>query len=183
MKILKVKTAKGFKDLENQIRKDVHIALQDSLETEVFTAVKEAVIDRVQKDVYDVYSPQVYKRRSDGNPDGGQGLGDKSNVVYELEGRATKTKGKTLTVWNIAKPNPRNNPNQAFSTAKRKDNILQKIIIDGWTNAGADAPVWRQPRPFIERAIEALAPGGEHRGSLEEAFDMGLARHGFVKTG
>ena len=179
---MNVNTTKSFLDLERQIRKDVHMAVQDSLETEVFEVVKEVVVDRVQKDVYDVYNPKVYKRRSDGNPDGGQGLGDKNNVVYELEGRATKTKGKTLTVWNIAKANPRNNPNQAFSTAKRKDNILQKIIIDGWSNAGADAPAWKQPRPFIEKANEALQPGGEHRGSLEEAFDTGLARHGIERV-
>ena len=178
---MKIKTAKNFKDLEKQIRKHVQDATEDTLQTEVFSVVREVVIDRVQQDVYDVYNPQQYIRRSDGNPDGGQGLGDKNNVVFEFEGRATNTRGKTLVVWNIAKFNPNNNPNQAFSTAKRKDNILQKLIIDGWTNMSADAPIWQQPRPFIERANEALQPGGEHRSSLEEAFDDGLARHGITK--
>ena len=179
---MKVKTAESFKDLEKQIRKHVHEAVEDTMQVEVFNIVREVVLDRIQRDVYDVYTPQRYIRRSDGNPDGGgQGLGDRNNIVFQLEGRATNKKGKTLVVWNIAKYNPRNNPHQAFSTAKRKDNILQQLIIDGWSNADADAPVWQQPRPFIERANEALKPGGEHRQSLEEAFETGLERHGITK--
>ena len=187
---LKVKTAKGFGDLERRIRKDLHTALEDCLENEVFEAVKEVVVERVQKDVNDVYSPEVYRRRSDGNPDGGQGLGDKNNVACELEGRATSNKGKTLAVWNIAKANPRNNPNQSFSTAKRKDNILQKIIIDGWSNAGADAPVWKQPRPFTERAndaysrdisikVRSVLAGKRERGDFVGAYPV----YGYVRDG
>jgi hypothetical protein len=178
---MKIKTAKNFKDLEKQIRKHVQEAVTDTLQLEVFNVVKEVVLDRIQTDVYDVYNPQSYIRRSDGNTSGGQGLGDSNNIVFELEGRATNTTGKTLVVWNIAKFNPRNRRSESFSTAKRKENILQTLIIDGWSRADADSPVWQQPRPFIENANKALSKGGTHRKSLEEAFDIGLERHGITK--
>jgi len=160
----------------------VQAAVEDTLQIEVFEVVREVVLDRIQRDVYDVYNPQRYVRRSDDSPDsGGQGLGDRNNIVFQLEGRATNTTGKTLVVWNIAKFNPRNNPHEAFSTARRKDDILQRLIIDGWSRASDDSSVWQQPRPFIENANRALQKGGEHHNSLEEAFETGLARHGITK--
>ena len=164
--------AKGLDDLEKQIRKNVHAAIEEALETDVCDAVRGAVIDRVHKDVYGVYTPKKYIRRKDE-----QGLSDANNVVHELRGRATNTKSKTLTVWNIAKHNPRNNPNGPFG---RDD--LQKTIIDGWSKVGEKTPPYGRPRPFIENANKALELGGEHRESLERAFEIGLGRHGIVKT-
>ena len=179
---MKIKTAKDFKDLEKQIRKQVQMAVEDTLQTEVFEVVREVMLGKIQSDVYDVYNPQIYRRRSDNDPDGGgQGLGDRNNIVFQLEGRATNTRGKTLVVWNIAKMNPRNNRNLAFSTAITKENLLQRLIIDGWRDADGDSPIWMQPRPFIENAQAAISPGGEHRQSLDEAFETGLARHGITR--
>ena len=97
--------------------------------------------------------------------------------MHALRGRATNTRGKTLTVWNIAKRNPRNNPNGPFGG----DN-LQKHIIDGWSNISVNTPPYGRPRPFIAKANEALEHGGEHRERLEKAFEAGLGRHGIVKS-
>ena len=164
------------------IRKQVQEAVQDTLQNEVFEVIRDVVLGKVQSDVYDVYDPRRYRRRSDNSPDGGgQGLGDKNNIIFQLEGRETNQRSKTLVVWNIAKFNPWNNPHQAFSTAKRKDNILQRLIIDGWSRTTDDSPAWMQPRPFIASAQRAIDRGGEYRSSLEEAFETGLARHGIHK--
>ena len=50
--------AKDFKDLEKQIRKDVHAAVEDTLQNEVFSVVKDVVLKRIGVDVYDVYIPK-----------------------------------------------------------------------------------------------------------------------------
>ena len=50
--------AKGLGDLEKRIRKDVHAAIEETLEAEVFDAVRDTVINRVHKDVYGVYTPK-----------------------------------------------------------------------------------------------------------------------------
>lgn len=166
-----MKLAAMFKDLEKQIKKDAQAALTDTLENEVFEVIREVILNRVQNDVYDVYNPDVYIRRGSS-----QGLLDENNVVYDLE-----KNGKTLVVWSIAKFNPHNNPNASFSTAKRKDNILQRLIIDGWRKVKPDDPAYKHPRPFIANANKDLRRGGDHRKSLEKAFEEGLARHGIHK--
>lgn len=166
-----MKLAAMFKDLEKQIKKDVQTALTDTMENEVFEVIREVMLNRIQNDVYDVYSPDVYIRRHSS-----QGLLDENNVVYDLE-----KNGKTLVVWNIAKYNPHNNRNGTFSTEKRKNNILQKLIIDGWRNVKAEDPAYKHPRPFIANANKDLRRGGDHRKSLENAFEEGLARQGIHK--
>ena len=166
-----MKLAAMLKDLEKQIKKDVQAAITDTLENEVFEVIKDVVLNRIQNDVYDVYNPKVYVRRR-----ASQGLLDERNVVYDLE-----KNGKTLVVWNIAKLNPRNNPHANFSSEKRKNNILQKLIIDGWQKVKPDDPAYKHPRPFIANANKDLSRGGNHRKSLESAFDEGLARHGIHK--
>jgi len=166
-----MKLAAMFKDLEKQIKKGIQESIADTLENEVFEVVREIVLNRIQNDVYDVYKPKVYIRRHTT-----QGLMDENNIVYDLENNK-----KTLVVWNIAKYNPHNSPTTAFSTEKRKHNILQKLIIDGWRNVKPDDPAYRQPRPFIANANKELKRGGSHRKSLEEAFELGLARHGINK--
>lgn len=166
-----MKLAAMFKDLEKQIKEDVQAALTDTMENEVFAVVREVVLSRIQNDVYDVYKPKVYIRRHTS-----QGLMDKNNVVYELE-----KNGQVLVVWNIAKYNPHNNPHATFSTEKRKQNILQKLIIDGWSKVKPDDSAYKHPRPFIANANRELQRGGDHRKSLEEAFEAGLARQGLSK--
>ena len=166
-----MKLAAMLKDLEKQMKKEIQAAITDTLENEVFEAIRDVVLNRVQNDVYDVYSPKVYVRRRTR-----QGLLDEKNVVYDLE-----KNGQSLVVWNIAKFNPHNNPNSTFSTEKRKNNILQKLIIDGWTKVKPDDPAYKQPRPFMANAKKDLARGGDHRKSLESAFKEGLARHGIYK--
>jgi hypothetical protein len=166
-----MKLAAMFKDLEKQIKKTVQAAITDTLENEVFEVIKEVILNRAQNDVYDVYSPRVYRRRRSS-----QGLLDENNIVYDLE-----KNGQTLVVWNIAKFNPNNNPHAAFSTEKRKHNILQKLIIDGWSKVQPDDPAYMHPRPFIANANKDLRRGGDHRKSLESAFEEGLARHGITK--
>jgi len=166
-----MKLANMFKDLEKQIKKDVQAAITDTLENEVFEVIREVMLNRIQNDVYDVYSPQVYARRGSS-----QGLLDENNVVCDLE-----KNGKALVVWNMAKFNPRNNRNSNFSTEKRKTNILQKLIIDGWSKVKPDDPAYKQPRPFMKNTNRDLRRGGDHRKSFENAFEEGLARHGIIK--
>ena len=60
LRLMKVKTAESFKDSEKQIRKHVHEAVEDTMQVEVFNTVREVVLDRIQRDVYDVYNPQRY---------------------------------------------------------------------------------------------------------------------------
>jgi len=160
-----------FKDLEKQMKKDIQAAITDTLENEVFEVIRDVILNRVQNDVYDVYKPKAYVRRRTS-----QGLLDERNVVYDLE-----KNGQSLVVWNIAKFNPHNNPNATFSTEKRKNNILQKLIIDGWTKVKPDDPAYKHPRPFIANAKKDLSRSGDHRKSLESAFEEGLARHGIYK--
>ena len=163
---------KRVQELEKQITEDIKKALVNTLQNEVFELVRDVVIEHVHTDVYDVYDPVIYRRRRVN-----QGLSDEDNVVYEIEN------DETLVVWNIAKYNPyRNNMPifSSFSTEKRKDNILQTLIIDGYQNYGGDAP-YALPRPFIENAGKDLSKGGKHFNDLSEAFDEGLKRHNIYR--
>ena len=166
----------ALKKLEKQIKEDVQAAIMDTLEHEVFETVRDVVLHHVQVDVYDKYepnadsNPRAYRRRYEN-----QGLGDENNVVYDIEGN------KELVVWNIAKFNPHNKPNTFFSTDKRKHDILQKLIIDGWSTATTDSPPWMQPRPFLANAERSLEKGGNHHSDLDKAFETGLERFQIYK--
>ena len=168
----------ALKKLEKQIKEDVKAAIADVMVHEVFETVRDIVLHHVQVDVYDKYepntdtNPRAYRRRYEN-----QGLGDENNIVYEVEGNGT------LVVWNIAKFNPRNRPNTFFSTEKRKHDILQKLIIDGWSTATSDSPTWMQPRPFIANANKSLNQGGSNFSDLDKAFETGLARFQIYKRG
>ena len=162
--------SQALKQLEKQIKNDVQQAVIKTLEAEVFELVRDIMSHHIQTDVYDVYSPKIYKRRYTN-----QGLLDERNIVYDIE------RGKELVVWNIAKMNSRNNRNASFSLEKRKENLLQTIIIDGWSTATKDSPVWSQPRPFISNANRSLSRGGAHFSDLDDAFASGLGRFGINK--
>jgi hypothetical protein len=167
-----MKTVKSFKELEKYIHEDIQKAVVDTLKNEVFELARDVVINHVQADVYDVYDPAVYRRRQEN-----QGLIDEDNIVYEIEDDGT------LVVWDIAKYNPYKNGRPiktSFSTEKRKNNVLQTLIIDGYQNYQGDAP-YALPRPFIENVGTDLSKGGKHYNDLDEAFEDGLKRHGINK--
>ena len=167
-----MKIVKSLKELGKQIQEDIQKAVADTLQNEVFELVRDVMISHVYTDVYDVYDPTVYRRRR-----GNQGLSDEDNIVYEIENRGS------LVVWNIAKYNPYRNGRPvftSFSTEKRKTNILQTLIIDGYQNYSGDAP-YALPRPFIANAARDLSKNGKHYNDLQEAFDDGLKRHGIYR--
>ena len=167
-----MKLIKSLKEFEKQVQEDIQKAVLDTLQNEVFELIRDIVIGHVHTDVYDVYDPVKYRRRRDN-----QGLSDEDNIVYEIENRGT------LVVWNIAKYNPYRGGRPvftSFSTEKRKSNILQTLIIDGYQNYTGDAP-YALPRPFIANAARDLSMNGKHYGDLKEAFDDGLKRHGIYR--
>ena len=170
-----LKLSKDFKELEKQIRKDVHAAVEETLQDEVFEVVRDVVLERVGEDVYGVYTPTVYKRRRDD-----KGLKDKDKVVQKLGGNATEKECRSLFVWNAARYNPYNPlTNAPYFPSREGAENLQKLIIDGYKGYKGNDPPYYHPRPFIEKASEAL--DGDDRGKLEKAFENGLGKRGLIK--
>ena len=158
-----------------------HRLIEEVLENEVFDVVRDTMLDRVQKDVYDFYSgediPKEYIRRKTN-----QGLADPTNVVSEIVGKRGRKTGRKLRVWNIAKKNPSNNPNQFFSADKKEPDsreLLQPLIIKGWGSATKTSPAYMQPRPFIKSTSEELRGGAREK--LDGAFREGMEQRGREK--
>ena len=175
MRDVKVFRAEDLEGLRRSITERVHEIVEDVMQDEVLKAVTDVMLERVQLDVYDAYSPRVYERR-----EGNQGLADPSNIVSELKGKRTKRNTRELYVWNMAKKNPTNDSSKIFSSNKKnpKDRgLLQGLVITGWSNVRATDPAFRHPRPFIERTNEALRSEAGKK-ILEEALDKGLAKRG-----
>lgn len=78
---------KHFTDIDALLA-DVQKCINKALENEVMDAVREVELNHVEEDVLDVYSPSIYRRRSQG------GIDDERNIVGTV-------KNNKLTVENV----------------------------------------------------------------------------------
>ncbi len=114
----------------------VKTSLKETLENEIAEAIIELLMKRVQTEVFDVYTPRQYERRT---LTIGGGLGSRESFVSLVE---VMDDSIQLEIENIAE--------KVWSNSSRS---LAELIEYG--EAPKDAP-WLQPRPFFKVVKEEL---------------------------
>ena len=151
---------KSLKELRSYIEK----CIDDSLENEVLETVKKIEINHVDEDVFDVYSPSAYERRST------LGIDDPDNIVGNI------TQNGVLEVENITEFNPEyESDNTGFG--------LPLLIEYGQEKSGyfydyASSDKFTSPRPFTENTIQEIKNSKLHIDALKQ----GIKRNK-IKTG
>lgn len=151
---------KIYDDVEDLL-KDVQSDIENVLTNEVLETVRDIEMEHVQDDVFSVYSPSIYERRSS------SGLDDRENVKGEV-------KNGVLTVRN-------DTPFNTDYGSKNRGIGLAYMIEEGGNSEhdyeygfrSIEAP-YSRPRPFISNSIEEL----DRTDAVEKALKKGLKRHG-----
>lgn len=151
---------KHFTDIDALLA-DVQKSINKSLENEVMDAVREVELSHIQREVLNVYSPSIYKRRGTG------GIDDKRNIVGIV-------KDGRLTVDNVTPFN------EDYGT-RNKGTGLAYMINEGGNSEhdydygfrGVEAP-YSRPREFIENTIEEL----DRTEIIEDALAKGMKKDG-----
>ena len=142
-----------------ELRKHLEKCINDSLENEVLETVKKIELSHIKEDVFDVYSPNIYDRRSS------SGIDDPENIVGDI------IQNGVLEVENITKFNPEyETENQGLG--------LVKLIEYGHGESGYfyDYPSshkFTDPRPFIANTKNEIKETKSH----VKAIKSGLERN------
>lgn len=142
-----------------ELRKHVKKCINDSLKNEVFEAVKQIELNHVEEDVFNVYSPSVYERRST------LGIDDPKNIVGNI------TQDGVLEVENITEFNPE------YETENEGLGLV-KLIEYGHKTSGYfyDYPKsdsFTDSRPFISNTKKEIKENKNH----VIAMKSGLEKH------
>ena len=131
-----------------QLKKHIEKCINDSLENEVLETVKKIELSHIKEDVFDVYSPSIYERRSN------SGIDDPENIVGDI------TQNGVLELENVTKFNPEyETENQGLG--------LVKLIEYGHGESGYfyDYPAsdsFTDPRPFIANTKKEIKETKSH---------------------
>lgn len=137
--------------------KDLKSNIEETLLDEVLDEVKEIELRHIEQDVL-VYSPKIYKRRSNG------GISDPDNIVGEVN-------NMELEVENVTRFN------DDYGTYNHGTGLAD-LINEGNNRNGYFydySGEFEQPRPFLENTEEEIERGS----SVENALSKGLKRRGY----
>lgn len=140
--------------------------IDKAMTKEVFEEVQDEEAATIRSEVYQVYTPRMYRRRGDGG-----GLGDPYNIEI-LGGQA---KGGVLVVVNLTEPNPGGCIGGDVTTGKNLPELVE--YGDGYHFYHYDFPGkgrYMSARPFTAKTIEHLKESGAHISALK----AGLRRQG-----
>lgn len=156
-----------IQDAFKKVNRQLMPKINNALSKEVFATVRDAEVASIEKEVYEVYDPQEYRRRMAAG-----GLADPDNIVIE-GGVAT---GGRLSVINVTPPNPGGCKNRRSVTT---DKDLPSLVEygDGYHGYHYDFSSdgdYMRPRPFTEKTAENLKKSGAHVKALKD----GLRRQG-----
>lgn len=130
-----------FSKLGEKLKKDISVVAKDYVEP----LLKDITYESIQRYVYDVYTPKVYKRRAD------------SNAFGSITSLKTETKGTYTTVVKVE-----NIARGKNGRHKRLDAIIE-------TGVGYDFN-FSMPRPWALRTEQRLLKSGEHLKALEKGL-------------
>lgn len=151
---------KNLKELKKYIEKSI----DDSLQNEVFEAVKETQLEHIQENVLSVYSPNYYIRRED------SGIDDSENII------CSHVKNGVLKVENITQFNPE------YETENHGLGLVKLIEyghrVSGYFYDYPGDPKYTKSRPFIANTKKEIGETKSH----VTAIKIGLKRNK-IKTG
>lgn len=142
------------------VKKAVKHELSRRDDDSVFGVVREAQMRHIKTDVYDVYTPKMYKRRGIYG-----GLDDSTFVVG-------KNNSSALSIMNITKPNPITDAGRYVP----KTDILAEIVEYGLNPKSKLPYAYLHPRPFIKNTRQEIGMSGAH----VQAMKRGLSSQGFI---
>lgn len=156
-----------LQDALKKVNRQLMPKINNALSKEVFAEIRDAEVSTIEKEVYEVYDPQEYRRRMASG-----GLADPKNIVID-GGVAT---GGRLAVVNMTPPNPGGCKNRRSVTT---DKDLPSLVeygdgYHGYRYDFASDGAYMGPRPFTETAAEDLKKSGAHVKALKD----GLRRQG-----
>ena len=134
---------------------DIQSDIEDVLMDDVLDTIKDIELKHVERDVFFVYSPKIYKRRGVG------GIDDPDNIIGTV-------RNMELTVDNVTPFN------DDYGTSNSGVGLAE-LINDGDNLHGYfyDYPgEFNQPRPFIDNTVEEI----EQTDDVENALAKGLRR-------
>lgn len=139
-----------------ELRKYIEKSINNSLENEVFEAVKEIQLKHIQEDVLDVYSPQTYQRRDN------LGIDDPENITFK------PVKNGVLEVENITQFNP------GYET-KNQGLGLVKLIeygheISGYSYDYPKSEDFTNSRSFIANSKKEIKEIKSHIKAIKSGF-------------
>lgn len=131
------------------------------LEKDVAPEVERMLLESIDEQVYDAYTPITYERRGASG-----GLGDPANIQSEVEDGC-------LTVKNIAVPN------QSLSEPPTAYVTNDPTTFGAWIERGQvpnifgaqDGP-WLHPRPFVAVTEEKLRRSGIVEAALKKGLNI-----------
>lgn len=151
---------KHFTDI-NALLADVQKSINKSLKNEVMDAVRDVELSYIERDVLNVYSPSIYRRRMSG------GIDDVRNIVGTV-------KDGRLTVENVTPFN------EGYGTRNRGTGLGYMINEGGNSEhdydygfRGIESP-YSEPRPFIDNTIKEL----DKTEIIENALAKGMKKDG-----
>ena len=142
---------KNFDDVQT-LMDYVYDKVRDVIFHEIYEFVMNKLFESIEKNVFAVYEPILYERRSLNEES--QGLlndwltlegGSKENPIMIIENTATK-------VWE----------NSGYS--------LAELIEYG--SPQSQGQIWLEPRPFIEPVMEELKASGDLERILQQSLDF-----------
>lgn len=151
----------GRKDTYDNIDtllKDLKSDIEDTLMDEVLDEVRNIEIEHVKEDVFSVYSPSIYERRST------DGIDDPDNIIGEV-------RDMQLEVDNVTEFD------DGYGTYNHGIGLAD-LINDGERRSGFyyDYPgEFENPRPFIDNTIEEI----ERTDSVENTLAKGLKKKNY----
>ena len=142
---------KNFDDVQT-LMDYVYDKVRDVIFHEIYEFVMNKLFESIEKNVFSIYEPVLYERRSLNEES--QGLlndwltlegGSKENPIMIIENTATK-------VWE----------NSGYS--------LAELIEYG--SPQSQGQIWLEPRPFIEPVMEELRASGDLERILQQSLDF-----------
>lgn len=134
----------------------------DILKKQLAPEIKKIQSRQVERTVYNVYKPKVYKRRG---ADGG-GLGDVRNMISEV------SEIGTLSITNVTPTDPYISYDGVLRYSKNQGEPLAPIVEEGHEyDFSSDGKLgYDKPRKFIENTRKELKVTKAHVKILKKAF-------------
>lgn len=147
----------SYDDIETLLS-DIKSDIEDALAQEVLDEVKNIELKHVERDVFAVYSPKIYKRRSSG------GIDDENNIIGKVRNMQLRVDNTTAF-------------NEGYGTWNHGVGLAD-LINNGDSMKGYfyDYPgEFNKSRPFLDNTILEI----ESTDSVDNALAKGMKKRGY----
>lgn len=142
---------KNFDSVE-ELMNYVYQKIEEAMSEIIAEHVKEKLRESIEANVFEVYTPSTYERRS---------LNSETQGLMNCWNSTVNAQGDTITLI------IQNTATKVWSNSNKS---LAELIEYG--EEGEESQPWLQPRPFVQPVIEELKNSGEIQLLLQSALDF-----------